>query len=186
MENTETLVENQPIESEGTLNSPIPNEETPEEVIQGETTEETIEENTEETPEEIIEKTKNYPIFNEENTEDVETESFTVNAEQDIMSEEIATDDQPVLLDDIIFSPSSLTSAITTYSGCDTPDITFSGANHKFTIAACNIGATKAGTGYSMEISGKKFQRGTNTGYFDDATVDHWLTESDLTDDNLR
>jgi hypothetical protein len=54
----------------------------------------------------------------------------------------------------------------TTYPNCDTPDITFSG----FTIAACNVGASKAGTGYSLETSGKKFQRGNNNGWMDNIT----------------
>jgi predicted small secreted protein len=37
-----------------------------------------------------------------------------------------------------------------------------------FTIAACNVGATVAGTGYSIQTSGKKFQRGNNNGWMDD------------------
>jgi predicted small secreted protein len=44
------------------------------------------------------------------------------------------------------------------------PDITFSG----FILAACNVGATVAGTGYSIQTSGKKFQRGNNYGRYDD------------------
>jgi hypothetical protein len=54
----------------------------------------------------------------------------------------------------------------TKYPGCDKPDITFSGFSHTFTIAACNVGATKADTDYTKS-AGKKFQRGNNYGWKD-------------------
>jgi surface protein len=50
------------------------------------------------------------------------------------------------------------------YPECDTADITVG----DYTVAACNVGATIAGTGYSLETSGKKFQRGNNYGWKDD------------------
>jgi predicted small secreted protein len=74
-------------------------------------------------------------------------------------------------LDQINFMPFSVAPAATTYSGCDTSDLIFSGVNHTFTIAACNVGATRAGTGYDVNISGKKFQRGNNYGWKDDENV---------------
>jgi surface protein len=56
---------------------------------------------------------------------------------------------------------------VVNYPNCNRADITYSG----FTLAACNVGASKAGTGYSLDISGKKFQRGNNYGWMDNEEV---------------
>jgi hypothetical protein len=67
-----------------------------------------------------------------------------------------------VVLDTLLFTTATVSSAITKYSGCNTNDIivTSSDGNKSYTIAACNVGATIAGT--SVASYGSWFQWGNN------------------------
>jgi hypothetical protein len=67
---------------------------------------------------------------------------------------------------DFTITPSaSITTATSRYPNCDTPDLTVEG----YTISACNIGATTAGTGETSY--GSLFQRGNNYGFPSTGTI---------------
>jgi hypothetical protein len=85
--------------------------------------------------------------------------------------EQSETDDQPTATDtvaehpDFTITPSAtVTTATSKYPDCDTNDLTIG----TYTIAACNIGATQAGTGETSY--GSLFQRGNNFGFSNNAT----------------
>jgi surface protein len=63
--------------------------------------------------------------------------------------------------------------SISTYPECNTPDITVG----DYTISACNVGATTAGTGYDETTAGRKFQRGNDYGFSDTAEISTGETE---------
>ncbi|MDR3168342.1 MAG: hypothetical protein LBU27_00840, partial [Candidatus Peribacteria bacterium] len=71
-------------------------------------------------------------------------------------SDEVAGDLVEEILSDTLFSTSAVTNASSTYPGCNHVDLTVD----SYTIAACNVGATVAGT--SVASYGSWFQWGNN------------------------
>jgi hypothetical protein len=79
-------------------------------------------------------------------------------------SDEVAGDLVEEILSDTLFTTSAVTNASSTYPGCNHVDFIVD----SYTIAACNVGATLAGT--SETSYGSLFQRGNNFGFSNDAT----------------
>ncbi|MDR3169924.1 MAG: hypothetical protein LBU27_09660 [Candidatus Peribacteria bacterium] len=74
-------------------------------------------------------------------------------------SDEVARDLVEEILSDTLFTTSAVTNASSTYPGCSNVDFTVG----SYTIAACNVGATVAGTGISSDDTlGASFQWGNN------------------------